>query len=72
MSRIANSPVELPSGVEVTIKDSTISVKGGKGNFGPAARPLPQLNITVDEEGYLVAAAPFNEAVGPSFWGRLT
>ncbi|MBM3721648.1 MAG: ubiquinol-cytochrome C reductase, partial [Actinobacteria bacterium] len=38
--------------------------------FGPAARPLPQLAITVDNEGYLVAKAPFNEAVGPSFWGR--
>jgi ubiquinol-cytochrome c reductase iron-sulfur subunit len=38
--------------------------------FGPAARPLPQLPITVDADGYLVAKAPFNEAVGPSFWGR--
>ena len=38
--------------------------------FGPAARPLPQLAIKVDEQGYLVAAAPFNEAVGPSFWER--
>jgi len=24
----------------------------------------------VDDEGYLVAQAPFNEPVGPSFWGR--
>jgi len=38
--------------------------------FGPAHRPLPQLAITVDAEGYLVAAAPFREAVGPSFWER--
>lgn len=38
--------------------------------FGPAARPLPQLAITVDEEGYLVAQKPFTEAVGPSFWER--
>lgn len=38
--------------------------------FGPAARPLPQLNITVDAEGYLIARAPFNEPVGPSFWER--
>ena len=52
---------------------STFDVtRAAKVIFGPAARPLPQLNITVDEEGYLVAAAPFNEAVGPSFWGRLT
>jgi ubiquinol-cytochrome c reductase iron-sulfur subunit len=38
--------------------------------FGPAHRPLPQLQITVDSEGYLVADAPFHEAVGPSFWER--
>ncbi|HEX8970310.1 ubiquinol-cytochrome c reductase iron-sulfur subunit [Oryzihumus sp.] len=38
--------------------------------FGPAGRPLPQLKITVDNEGYLVADAPFREAVGPSFWER--
>ncbi len=38
--------------------------------FGPAKRPLPQLKITVDDEGYLVSAQPFAEAVGPSFWER--
>jgi ubiquinol-cytochrome c reductase iron-sulfur subunit len=52
---------------------STFDVtRAAKVIFGPAARPLPQLNISVDEEGYLVAAAPFTEPVGPSFWGRLT
>ena len=38
--------------------------------FGPAARALPQLPITVDAEGYLVAQSDFNEPVGPSFWER--
>ncbi|GMA39827.1 cytochrome bc1 complex Rieske iron-sulfur subunit [Mobilicoccus caccae] len=38
--------------------------------FGPAKRPLPQLKIAVDDEGYLVAAQPFMEPVGPSFWSR--
>ena len=38
--------------------------------FGPAARPLPQLPITVDDEGYLVARSDFTEPVGPSFWER--
>jgi ubiquinol-cytochrome c reductase iron-sulfur subunit len=36
--------------------------------FGPAARPLPQLPITVDDEGYLIAQSDFTEPVGPSFW----
>ncbi|ODU65564.1 MAG: ubiquinol-cytochrome C reductase [Micrococcales bacterium 70-64] len=38
--------------------------------FGPAKRPLPQLPITVDSEGYLVAQSDFTEPVGPSFWER--
>jgi ubiquinol-cytochrome c reductase iron-sulfur subunit len=38
--------------------------------FGPAARALPQLAITVDDEGYLVARGDFAEPVGPSFWER--
>jgi len=43
---------------------------GAKVIFGPAARPLPQLPIAVDEEGYLVATADFPVPVGPSFWER--
>ncbi|HEY6797971.1 MAG TPA: Rieske 2Fe-2S domain-containing protein [Kineosporiaceae bacterium] len=38
--------------------------------FGPAKRPLPQLPITVDEEGYLIAKDGFKEPVGPSYWER--
>jgi quinol---cytochrome c reductase iron-sulfur subunit len=38
--------------------------------FGPAARPLPKLAITVDDEGYFVAKSDFKEPIGPSFWER--
>ena len=38
--------------------------------FGPAARRMPQLPITVDSEGYLVAQSGFQQPVGPSFWER--
>lgn len=38
--------------------------------FGPAARPLPQLPLMVDSEGYLVAQSDFDEPVGPSYWER--
>lgn len=38
--------------------------------FGPAARPLPQLPIRVNEEGYFVAQSDFVEPVGPAFWER--
>ncbi|MCF2531223.1 cytochrome bc1 complex Rieske iron-sulfur subunit [Yinghuangia soli] len=39
--------------------------------FGPAARSLPQLKITVNEStGFLEAVGDFAEPVGPSFWER--
>jgi ubiquinol-cytochrome c reductase iron-sulfur subunit len=43
---------------------------GGRVLFGPAARALPQLELTVDEEGYLAARRDFTQPVGPSFWER--
>ena len=50
---------------------STFDVtRAAKVIFGPSARPLPQLDITIDNEGYLVARNPFSEPVGPSFWER--
>ncbi len=36
--------------------------------FGPAARPLPQLPIELDSEGFFVARGDYPEPVGPSFW----
>ena len=46
------------------------AANGAKVLFGPAARNLPQLAISVDSEGYFVAQGDFNEPVGPSFWER--
>ena len=50
---------------------STFDVtRAAKVIFGPAARPLPQLALSLDSEGYLVAKQGFTEPVGPSFWER--
>ena len=45
-----------------------IATEYAKPVFGPAARPLPQLPITVNDEGYLIATGDFDGAVGPAFW----
>ena len=42
---------------------------GGTVLFGPAGRPLPQLPLEVDHEGYLRAGGTFSGPVGPSWWG---
>ncbi len=37
---------------------------------GPAARPLPQLPLTIDAEGYLAAAGDLSAPIGPAWWNR--
>ncbi len=37
---------------------------------GPATRPLPQLPIGIDPDGYLIALGDFPEPIGPGFWDR--
>ncbi len=38
--------------------------------FGPAGHSLPQLPITTDKDGYLVARSDFTVPVGPSYFER--
>jgi ubiquinol-cytochrome c reductase iron-sulfur subunit len=50
---------------------STFDVlRHAKPQIGPAAAPLPQLPLSVDSDGFLVARGDFSEPVGPSFWHR--
>lgn len=41
---------------------------GGRPQFGPATRPLPQLPLGVDDAGFLVAVDDFDRPVGTATW----
>jgi ubiquinol-cytochrome c reductase iron-sulfur subunit len=45
---------------------------GAVPQFGPAPRPLPQLALGYNEQGYLIATAPYDQALGPGFFERTT
>ncbi|MDE7381351.1 MAG: 50S ribosomal protein L6 [Muribaculaceae bacterium] len=47
MSRIGKSPIELPAGVTVQVKDNVVTVKGPKGELSQEINP----DITVKVEG---------------------
>ncbi|MCL2818526.1 MAG: 50S ribosomal protein L6, partial [Actinomycetia bacterium] len=47
MSRIGKMPIPVPSGVEVTVEGSKVSVKGPKGELSQEISPL----ISVTQEG---------------------
>jgi ubiquinol-cytochrome c reductase iron-sulfur subunit len=44
--------------------------RGAEPVFGPATRPLPQLPLEADAQGFLRARGDFPEPVGPGFWNR--
>lgn len=47
MSRIANAPVQIPAGVEVSLKDNEITIKGSKGTLSRTLHP----EVEVAQEG---------------------
>lgn len=58
MSRVANSPVALPSGVEVKLTEQDIEVKGGKGTLKIDLHSL----VTVSQEGSEIKFAAKNQS----------
>ena len=61
MSRIAKAPIELPSGVEIKIADSEVSVKGPKGNLVQKLHP----NVSVEQEDTTITVKPANDSYIP-------
>ena len=47
MSRVGKAPIELPSGVEVTVSDTVVSVKGPKGDLSETLDP--RITTAVDD-----------------------
>lgn len=49
MSRVANNPVVLPKGIEITLTDGNIAVKGPKGNLSLDIHPVVVINHNDDQ-----------------------
>src|SRR6476646_9051334 len=47
MSRIGKKPIEIPTGVTITINKSTVTVKGPKGELTRSFSP--DMSITIEE-----------------------
>ena len=45
MSRIGKLPVEIPSGVSVSLEEDVVSVKGPKGELSQRISPLVSVNV---------------------------
>jgi large subunit ribosomal protein L6 len=65
MSRLGKLPVAIPAGVEVTVTDGVLSVKGPKGTL---VRPVRNDVVITIEEG-TVKLAPGTTELAPALWG---
>ncbi|MEE4218685.1 MAG: 50S ribosomal protein L6 [Xanthomonadales bacterium] len=58
MSRIAKAPIELPSGVEIKIAGSEVSVKGPKGSLVQQLHP----SVSVEQEDTTLTVKPASDS----------
>ena len=58
MSRIAKAPIELPSGVEIKIAGTEVSVKGPKGSLVQPLHP----NVSLAQEDKTITVKPANDS----------
>ena len=67
MSRIGKQPIQIPSGVEVSIDGQQVSVKGPKGTLDlVVAEPIV---VSRDDDGAIVVARPDDERRSRSLHG---
>jgi large subunit ribosomal protein L6 len=71
MSRIGKKPIVIPQGVEITVEDSKVHVKGPKGELWRAVRP--EVNVSVEGGKILVSLHPTvtlkKDKKAPALWG---
>jgi large subunit ribosomal protein L6 len=66
MSRIGRAPINIPSGVEVTIDGSSIAVKGPKGQLSMDVHPKMQVTL---EAGVMTVTRPDDSGPNRSLHG---
>jgi large subunit ribosomal protein L6 len=66
MSRIGRLPIEIPTGVDVTVNGSAVTVKGPKGELALTVASPIQVSI---EDGQLLVTRPDDERASRSLHG---
>ena len=66
MSRIGRKPIAIPAGVEVTVENSVVTVKGPKGTMTQAVNP--DLTVAI-ENGEVLVTRPSDDKEHRSLHG---
>jgi len=67
MSRIGKKPINIPKGVEVTVKDNLVTVKGPLGTLSQQIHPL--VNVKFEGDVLEVSVAKPDNKEQNSLWG---
>ena len=66
MSRIGKKPIEIPSGVVVTVDGQRVSVRGPKGEIHRQVRPEIKIEMA---DNRLILSSAIETKKTPAFWG---
>ena len=66
MSRIGKLPISIPSGVTVSVKDNTVTVKGPKGELSQSINPRISVKV---EDGQIEFTRPSDENTDKAMHG---
>lgn len=66
MSRIGKMPITIPDGVEVTVNEREVAVKGPKGQLSQTVSPLMKIAV---ENGQVVVTRPADDKLHKSLHG---
>ncbi len=66
MSRLGKLPITVPSGVEATLADGVLTVKGPKGTL--SRKLVKEVKVTIDN-GEIVVAPTKDDGSAKSLWG---
>jgi large subunit ribosomal protein L6 len=69
MSRIGKKPVVVPSGVEVTLTDSQVAIKGPKGSLVVALPPRTAVKLEGEPQALVVSVADETRVDDLALWG---
>lgn len=66
MSRVGKQPITIPNNVEVNVKDSTITIKGSRGELTHQIRPEVDVKV---EDGQIIFNKKIESKKSSAHWG---
>jgi large subunit ribosomal protein L6 len=71
MSRIGKKPIPLPAGVDATLGERSVTVKGPKGTLTVALHPVVKASIEAEPRAVVMTVAEEDSKEQKALWGLM-